>query len=112
MSIPIVIFMDVNEMDVMFMRITLVAEILVDVRVNFNSLVGLIYEQIQLDDSVELSVLLDFGKNNVETMVPKKKDNDVAWYLAFSKDTTSRHPLVAHESVNILRRYVRMLRYH
>ena len=104
MSIPIVIFMDVNEMDVMFMRITLVAEILVDVRVNFNSLVGLIYEQIQLDDSVELSVLLDFGKNNVETMVPKKKDNDVAWYLSFAKDATNIHPLVAHVTVDFFRR--------
>ena len=35
-------------------------------------------------------------------VMPIKKDNDVAWYLAFAKDATSRHPLVAHVSVNYL----------
>ncbi|TYK29120.1 hypothetical protein E5676_scaffold120G002610 [Cucumis melo var. makuwa] len=73
-----------------------VSGILVDMRVSFNSLVSLIREQLELDESVELSVLLDFGKSNVQTVVSIKKDNDVAWYLAFVKDATSRHPLVAH----------------
>uniref|UniRef100_A0A9I9EG24 MuDR family transposase n=1 Tax=Cucumis melo TaxID=3656 RepID=A0A9I9EG24_CUCME len=41
--------------------------------------------------------------SNVQTVVPIKKDNDVAWYLAFAKDATNRHPLVAHVSVNCLR---------
>ncbi|KAA0053233.1 uncharacterized protein E6C27_scaffold102G00180 [Cucumis melo var. makuwa] len=71
-------------------------------RVCFNSLVALTCEQLELDESVELSVLLDFGKSNVQTVVPIKKNNDVAWYLAFAKDATSRHPLVAHVSVNCL----------
>ena len=35
-------------------------------------------EQIELDGYVELSILLDFGKSNVQTMMPIKKDNDVA----------------------------------
>ncbi|TYK16461.1 protein FAR1-RELATED SEQUENCE 3-like [Cucumis melo var. makuwa] len=69
-------------------------------RVSLNSLVALICEQLELDQFVELSVLLDFGKSNVQTVVPIKKDNNVAWYLAFAKDATSRHPLVAHVSVN------------
>ena len=42
-----------------------IAKILVDVRIKFNSLIGLIYEKIQLDGLVELYVLLDFGKSNV-----------------------------------------------
>ena len=79
-----------------------VSGILVDMRVSFNSLVTLTCEQLELDKSVELSVLLNFGKSNVQTVVPIKKDNDVAWYLAFAKDATSRHPLVAHVSVNFL----------
>ena len=35
-------------------------------------------------------------------MVLIKIGNDIAWYLAFAKDATSRHPLVAHISVNSL----------
>ena len=59
-------------------------------------------EEIQLDSLVELSVLLDFGKSNVQTMMLIKKGNNVVWYLAFAKDSTSRHLLVAHVSVNSL----------
>ena len=76
--------------------------IMIDMRVSFNSLVALTCEQLELDESVELSVLLDFGKTNVQIVVPIMKDNDVAWYLAFAKDATSRHPLVARVSVNCL----------
>ncbi|KAA0051464.1 MuDR family transposase [Cucumis melo var. makuwa] len=79
-----------------------VSGILVDMRVSFNSLASLIREQLELDESVELSVLLDFGKSNVQPVVPIKKNNDVAWYLAFVKDATSRHPLVAHVCVDCL----------
>uniref|UniRef100_A0A9I9EK76 Transposase MuDR plant domain-containing protein n=1 Tax=Cucumis melo TaxID=3656 RepID=A0A9I9EK76_CUCME len=45
---------------------------------------------------------IDTPLRNVQTVVPIKKDNDVAWYLAFPKDATSRHPLVARVSVNCL----------
>ena len=34
--------------------------------------------------------------------MPIRKDNDVAWYLAFAKDAISRHLLVAYVSVNSL----------
>ena len=42
-----------------------VAGILVNVWVSFNSLDALICEHIKLNELVELSVLLDFGKSNV-----------------------------------------------
>ncbi|KAL0534465.1 hypothetical protein IC582_028756 [Cucumis melo] len=90
--------MEVNRMAGMFMRIISVRNFSVDMQVSFNSLVALTCEQLELDESVELFVLLDFGKSNVQTVVPIKKDNDVAWYLAFAKDATSRHPLVAHNN--------------
>ena len=77
---------------------------MVDVRANFHSLVGLIYEQIQLDGLVELPVLIDFDKSNIQTVVPIKKDNNVALYLALAKDATSRHPLIGRVSVNSLGR--------
>ena len=51
----------------------LVGWILVTVQISFNCLVGLICEEIELDELVELSILLDFGKSNVQTMVPVKK---------------------------------------
>ena len=66
-------------------------------------MVGLIYEDVQLNGLVELSILLDFVKR-IATVVPIKKDNDIAMYLAFAKDANSRHPFVAHVSVNSLER--------
>ena len=95
MSIPIVLFYrgQWNEYNV-YENYSL-AEILVDVQIDFNSIVGLIYEEIQLDELVELSVLLDFGKSNVQTGLSIKKDKDVACYLTFAKYATSRHPLIA-----------------
>ncbi|KAA0048538.1 uncharacterized protein E5676_scaffold600G001760 [Cucumis melo var. makuwa] len=102
MSIPIVVFYGGQWNDFNVHENYSVSKILVDMRVSFNSLLALTCEQLELDELVELSVLLDFGKSNVQAVVPIKKDNDVSWYLAFAKDATSRHPLVAHVSVNCL----------
>ena len=95
----------------------LVGWILVTVQISFNCLVGLICEEIELDELVELSILLDFSKSNVQTMVPTKKENDVTWYLAFAKDATNRHSLVPHVNVNSLEKsllvvYQTILRCH
>ena len=67
MSIPIVIFYGGQWNGYNVYENSSVVGILVDVQINFNCLVGLIYEEIQLDGLVELSVLLDFGKSNVQT---------------------------------------------
>lgn len=37
--------------------------------IDFNSLVDLILEEIRLDGLIELFVLLDFGKTNIQTML-------------------------------------------
>ena len=92
--------MEVYGIDTMSMRI----RILVDVCIDFTCSVDLIYKEIQLDQLVELFVLLDFGKSNVQIVVPIKKDKNVAWYLAFAKDATIRHSLLAYVSVNYFRR--------
>ncbi|KAA0050468.1 protein FAR1-RELATED SEQUENCE 4-like [Cucumis melo var. makuwa] len=102
MSIPIIVSYGGQWNDCNVYENYLVFRILIDMRVSLYSLVALTCEQIELDESVELYVLLDFGKSNVQTVVSINKDNDVAWYLAFAKDATSRHPLVAHVSVNCL----------
>ncbi|KAA0062381.1 protein FAR1-RELATED SEQUENCE 4-like [Cucumis melo var. makuwa] len=89
MSIPIVIFYGGQWNGCNVYENYSVSANLVDMRVNFNSLVALTCEQLELYESVELFVLLDFGKSNVQIVVSIKKDNDVAWYLAFAKDATS-----------------------
>ena len=85
MSIPIVVFYGGQWNGCNVYENYSVAGFFVDVWISFNCLVDIIYEEIQLDGLVKLSVLLDFSKNNVQTVVPIKKDNDVAWYLAFAK---------------------------
>ncbi|TYK14840.1 protein FAR1-RELATED SEQUENCE 4-like [Cucumis melo var. makuwa] len=109
MSIPIVVYYGGQWNGCNVYENYSVSGILVDMRVNFNSLVSLICEQLELDESVELSVLLDFGKSNVQTVVSIKKDNDVAWYLAFVKDATSRHPLVPHKAWRAKEHMVKIL---
>ena len=65
MPIPFVVFYGGQQNGYNIYENYLVTEILVDVQVSFNSLVGLICEHIQLDESVDLSILLDSGKSNV-----------------------------------------------
>ena len=62
-----------------------VAGILVEARIDLNGLVRLIYEKIQLDGWVKLSILLNFGKNNVQIVVPIKRDKkNVSSYYVVS----------------------------
>lgn len=77
-----------------------VAETLVDDMINFNDLVGLIFEEIQLDASIDLLVLLDIGKTNIQDVFQKKM-LVVSWTLTLAKDASTRH-LIAHISHHFL----------
>ena len=54
-----------------------VTEILVDDMIKFDSLVDLILQEIQLDGLLELSVILDLGKDNIQTVFTIKQDKDI-----------------------------------
>lgn len=60
-----------------------VTVVLVDEIVDFKSLVASILEEIHLDvfiSSIKLSELLDFGKNNTQTVFQINQENDVSWF--------------------------------
>lgn len=48
-----------------------------DDMIEFDSLVDLILQEIQLDGLLELSVILDLGKDNIQTVFTIKQDKDI-----------------------------------
>ncbi|XP_038896605.1 uncharacterized protein LOC120084863 [Benincasa hispida] len=75
-----------------------VVGVFVDDLIDFNGLVSLILDEIQLDVSIDLSGLLDFGQTNIQSVFQIKQDKDISWYWFLAKDSGTRHPLVAHVS--------------
>src|ERR1051325_2378467 len=75
-----------------------VAGVLVEDSVDYNGLLHLISGEIETEDLLELSVLLNFGDSNVQTVFGLKQDKDVLWFLTLARDSSTRHPIVAHIS--------------
>lgn len=46
--------------------------------------------------SIQLSILLDFGMNDIHNVVEINEDKDFAWFFTLIKDQNIRHHLVAH----------------
>lgn len=57
-----------------------------DDMIDFNGLVSLMLEETQLDASIDLLILLDFGKTNIQTVFQIKQGKAVSWYLTLAKD--------------------------
>ena len=73
-----------------------VVKVLVDDMMDLGGLVSLILNEIQLDASIYLSVLLDFSHTNTQNVFQLKQDKDVCCFLSLIKDLSIRHHLVAH----------------
>ena len=79
-----------------------VVGVLVDDMMNLGGLVSLILNEIQLDASIDLWVLLDFGHTNIQNVFNLQQDKDVCWFLSLIKESSIRYPLVAHVRVHSL----------
>ena len=62
-----------------------VARVFIDDMMNLGGLVSLILNEIQLNVSIDLSVLLDFGHINIQNALHLKHDKDVRWILSLRK---------------------------
>ena len=75
--------------------------VLVDETICFENLVSLILREVRLDaspSSIQLSILLDYGITDIQTVVEIHEDKDVAWFISLVKGQITRHPLVVHAS--------------
>ena len=73
--------------------------VLVDETICFENLVRLILREVRLDaspSSIQLSILLNYGITDIQTVVEIHEDKDVAWFLSLVKGKITRHPLVVH----------------
>ncbi|TYK22454.1 uncharacterized protein E5676_scaffold3009G00020 [Cucumis melo var. makuwa] len=78
--------------------------VLVDEIMCFENFVSLILRGVRFDaspSSIQLSILLDYGITDIQTVVQIQEDKDVTWFLSLVKGQITRHPLVAHAIAHV-----------
>lgn len=61
----------------------------------FDSFVNLICNEIQVDSSIKLSILLHIGSNGVQNVLKILEDNYVSWFFTLVNDQHAKYPLIA-----------------
>ncbi|KAA0057231.1 uncharacterized protein E5676_scaffold257G00320 [Cucumis melo var. makuwa] len=78
--------------------------VLVDEMMCFDNLMSLILREVRFDaspSSIQLSILLDYGITDIQTMVQIHEDKDVTWFLSLVKGKITRYPLVDHAIAHV-----------